>query len=96
MPGSWLTETAFGRLLRMSILNTVRGWRVARRQQARRAYAESRVFATAEEQEEIKRNRHRLSRLVGTLVSGGMPEGTGISPTGTPMDFTADQKPPRH
>jgi hypothetical protein len=33
---------------------------------------------------------------VKTVVTGGMPEGTGISPTGTPMDFTADEKPPRH
>ena len=31
-----------------------------------------------------------------TIALDGMPEGTMISPTGTPIDFTADQKKPKY
>jgi hypothetical protein len=74
----------------MSMLNSIRGWWGSRRQHKRDAYAENQVYATDEERQKLK--RHRLD----TSITGGMPEGTGISPTGTPMDFTADEKPPRY
>jgi hypothetical protein len=74
----------------MSILSAVRGWWAGWRQHKREAYVKNRGYATAEEQQHLKRRRLR------TLATGGMPEGTGISPTGTPMDFTADEKPPRY
>jgi hypothetical protein len=76
----------------MTILNTVRGWWASRGQHQREAYAESRGFTPedAEEQEELK------DPPLATRLTGGMPEGTGIGPTGTPTDFTADEKPPRY
>jgi hypothetical protein len=70
----------------MSILNR---W-ASRRRRRRAAYAESLAYATPEEVAKTKRSRLK------TLVTGGMPKGTGISPTGTPVDFTADEKPPRY
>jgi hypothetical protein len=75
----------------MSILSTVAGWWAIRRRHEREAYADARGFATPEELDEVERHRPFSSR-----VTGGMPEGTGISPTGTPMDFTADEAPPRY
>jgi len=74
----------------MSILNTFWVWWAGRRQRQQDAFTKNRAYATPEEAGKLK--RHRLK----ALVTGGMPEGTGISPTGTPMDFTADEKPPRH
>lgn len=68
----------------------VRSWWATRRRHKQAAYDKNHGYATAEEQTKLKRRRLR------TLATGGMPEGTGISPTGTPMDFTTDQKPPRY
>lgn len=76
----------------MSILSAVGGWWASRRRHNREAYAENFGHATPGEVEEIRKHRHRFS----ALVSGSMPEGTGISPTGTPIDFEADEKPPRY
>ena len=73
----------------MPILN-IRGWWASRRQRRLEAFTKNREYATPEEASKLKRRRLR------TLATGGMPEGTGISPTGTPMDFTADEKPPRY
>lgn len=70
----------------MSILS----WWASRRQHKREAYAKNHAYATPEEREKLKRRRFK------TRLTGGMREGTGISPTGTPIDFTADEKPPRH
>lgn len=74
----------------MSMLSMVRGWREGRRRRKLEALAEGRGHATAEELEEIEKHHHKFS----TLLTGDMPEGTGISPTGSPIDFTADEKPP--
>jgi hypothetical protein len=74
----------------MSILNEVRGWWASRRQRQRDAFIKNRSYATPEGAGKLKRSRLK------TLATRGMPEGTGISPTGTPMDFTADEEPPRY
>lgn len=74
----------------MSILSTVRAWRASRRERKLEAYAENLGNATPEERANTKWSRLRAR------ATGGMPEGTGISPTGTPIDFTADEKPPRY
>jgi hypothetical protein len=84
--GFWHTDAASGRLFPMSI----RGWWASRRQRKREAYAERYGYATPNELEKTKHS------TLDTLVTDGMPEGTGISPTGTPMDFTADLKRPRY
>lgn len=70
----------------MSILN----WWAGQRRRQREAYAKNTEFATPVEAEKLERRRFK------TLLTGGMPEGTGISPTGEPMDFTADEEPPRY
>jgi hypothetical protein len=75
----------------MSMLASVRAWLTKRQQHEREEYADKRGFATDEELEGVKQ-KHRWS----AAVTEGMPEGTGTSPTGTPIDFTADQKPPRY
>jgi hypothetical protein len=74
----------------MSILISVRGWLASWRHHEREAYAESRGSATDEELEEAK-NRRKFS----PFATAGMPKGTVTGPTGTPTDFTADQKQPR-
>jgi hypothetical protein len=74
---------------------SIRAWWTSRRQRKLEAYDNSYGHATAEEQREIKGRRSFRGRLQ-TRATGGMPDGTGISPTGTPIDFTADQKPPRY
>jgi len=74
---------------------SIRGWWVGRRERQLEEYDRSFGRATAEEQDQIKRRRYFRGRLQ-TKATGGMPEGTGMSPTGTPIDFTADQKPPRY
>ena len=68
----------------MSILN----WWASRQQRKREAYTKNHASATPQETEKLKR------RWFKTRLTGGMPDGTGISPTGRPMDFTADEKPP--
>lgn len=68
----------------------IRSWWTGRRQNKQAAYEKNHGYATAAEKTKLKRRKLR------TLATGGMPEGTGISPTGSPMDFTADQKPPRY
>ncbi len=75
----------------MSMLSMVRGWRASRGRRKLEALAEGRGHATAEELEEIDKHRHKR---FSTLLTGDLPEGTGISPTGTPIDFTADEKSP--
>lgn len=74
---------------------TIRDLWASRRQREREAYAKNFGHATAEEQQQIRRRRYFRGRLA-SRATGGMPDGTGISPTGTPIDFTADQKPPRY
>jgi hypothetical protein len=73
----------------MSILNTLRSRYAKRQERKREAYAEERGFATAEELEEMKESAKLRRR-------GGMGVGKGRSPTGTSIDFEADQKPPRY
>jgi hypothetical protein len=69
---------------------SIRSWWTGRRRNRQAAYDKNHGYATADEQTKLKR------RKLGTFASGGMPEGTGISPTGTPMDFTADDRPPKY
>lgn len=73
---------------------SIQGWWAGRRRRRLEAYDENFGHATAEEQQEIKR-RSRLW-VLSWRNARGLPEGTGMSPTGTPIDFTADQKPPRY
>ena len=80
----------------MSMLKLIRDWRTSRRQQKLDAYAKNLGHATPEEAEQLRGARKLLRNRLKTFVTGGMPDGTGISPTGTPIDFTADQKPPRY
>ena len=80
----------------MSVLKTIRDRRASRRRHQLDAYAENFGHATPEEAEKLRASRKLFRNRLKTLVTGGLPDGTGISPTGTPIDFTADQKPPRH
>jgi len=80
----------------MSILNTVRAWRTGRRQRKQDAYAESRGYATPEEAENLDESKKLTRNRFKLFGTGGMPDGKGISPTGSPIDFTADEKPPRY
>ena len=73
----------------------IRGWWASRRQQKLDAFDKNHGYATAEEQQQLKR-RSLFRRGLDARATGGMPDGTGISPTGTPMDFTADQERPRY
>jgi len=66
-------------------------WWRGRKERKSAAYAESRGYLSDEELTNVKR-RFR-PRITGT---GGLPEGEGVSPTGTPIDFTADEKPPKY
>jgi hypothetical protein len=72
---------------------SISGWWAGRRRRMQEAYAKNHAYATAEEQQQLKR-RGLFRRRMDASITGGMPEGTGISPTGTPIDFTADEKPP--
>ena len=74
---------------------SISAWWASRRQRKLEAYDKNHAYATAEEQQQLKR-RGLFRRRMDVSITGGMPEGTGISPTGTPMDFTADEKPPRY
>jgi len=76
----------------MPILGAIRERLASRRERKRAAYAESRGYLSDEELGTVKR-RFRRTEMRST---GGMREGTGISPTGTPVDFTADEKPPKY
>jgi hypothetical protein len=69
---------------------SIHGWWVSRRQRKREAYAERYGYATSKE---LGKTKHKI---LDTLVTDGMPDGTGVSPTGTPIDFTADLKKPRY
>ncbi len=80
----------------MSMLKLIRDWRTSRRQQKLDAYARNLGHATPEEAEELRGPRKLFRNRMKAFVNGGLRDGTGISPTGTPIDFTADQKPPRH
>ena len=77
----------------MTILNTVRGVWASRRRHEREAYADEYGYATPQEVEAIKGGMRR--RRFAVRVGGAMPRGRGMSPTGTPIDFTADEEPPR-
>jgi hypothetical protein len=74
---------------------SITGWLANRQRRKREAYAKNNAYATAEEQQQLKR-RSLFRRSLDSSITGGMPEGTGISPSGTPIDFTADEKPPRY
>jgi hypothetical protein len=73
----------------------ISGWWASRRQRKLEAYDKNHAYATAEEQQQLKR-RSLFRRSLDSSITGGMPEGTGISPGGAPIDFTADEKPPRY
>ena len=74
----------------MSISN----WWANQRQRKLKAYDKNHAYATPEEQQQLKR-RGLFRRGLDASITGGMPEGTG-APGGTPIDFTADEKPPRY
>ena len=80
----------------MSILNGVRSWLGRRGEREREAYARNEGNATPEEAAEIEERRGLMRFRLKALSTGGLRDGTGISPTGTPIDFTADEKPPRY
>lgn len=80
----------------MSILKSVRSWWGRRGERERAAYARNEDNATPQESAEIKERRGLMRFRLKALSTGGLREGTGISPTGTPIDFTADQKPPKY
>lgn len=86
MAGGW----ASGRLVPMSISS----WRASRRRRKLEAYKKNFAYATAEEQQQLKR-RGLFRRRLDMSITRGMPDGTG-APGGTPIDFTADEKPPRY
>jgi hypothetical protein len=74
---------------------SISSWWANRRQRKLEAYDKNYAYATAEEQQQLK-PRSLFRRKVDSSITGGMPEGTGISPTGIPMDFTADEERPRY
>ena len=74
---------------------SISSWRASRRQRKQEAYDKNNAYATAEEKQQLKR-RGLFRRPLDLAITGGMPEGTGISPGGTPIDFTADENPPRY
>jgi hypothetical protein len=74
---------------------SISDWWASRRQRKLEAYDKNHAYATAEEQRQLKR-RSFFRRSLDSSITGGMPEGTGISSGGTPIDFTADEKPPRY
>jgi hypothetical protein len=74
---------------------SIGGWWARWQRRKLEAYDKNHGYATAEEQEQLKR-RNRVRSRLAARATGGMPDGTGISPTGRPIDFTADEKPPRH
>jgi hypothetical protein len=80
----------------MSIVSTIRGWFTGRDERHREAHARDYGDATPEEAAEIKERKSIFRWTLKAEATGGMPDGTGISPTGTPIDFTADQKPPKY
>jgi hypothetical protein len=74
---------------------SISGWWASRRERKQEAYSKNYAYATPAERQQLKR-RGLFRRRMDASITGGMPEGTGISPTGTPIDFTADEEPPRH
>jgi hypothetical protein len=74
---------------------SISGWWARRRRRKLEAYEKNYAYAAAEERQQLKR-RSLFRRRLDFSITGGMPEGTGISATGTPMDFTADEEPPRY
>lgn len=80
----------------MAILDTVRSWWARRRRHEHEEYDDSYGRATPDEMEQLDDVKHPMRNRLKILATGGMPDGTGMSPTGTPIDFTADEKPPRH
>jgi len=71
---------------------SIPSWWARRREHKRAAYAESRGYLSDEELDTVKRRFSRV-RMRGI---GGLQQGTGTGPTGTPIDFTADEKPPKY
>ena len=69
----------------MPIFAAIRERLASRRERKRAAYAESRADG-ALEPDAARRKAFIEGRSVGT----------GTSPTGTPIDFTADEKPPKY
>jgi len=69
----------------MPIFAAIRERLASRRERKRAAYAESRADETLEAD---------AARRKGFIE--GRSAGTGTSPTGTPVDFTADEKPPKY
>ncbi|HUZ16323.1 MAG TPA: hypothetical protein VMU72_09120 [Gaiellaceae bacterium] len=80
----------------MSILSTIRGLLTGRDGRQREAYTRDLGNATPEEAAEINERKGIWRFRMKAYSTGGLPEGTGISPTGTPIDFTADEERPKY